>query len=233
MSTWTSALLALSGTALLSTDGGPINVGDAWCIAAATASALFILRIEKFSREHDAAELSGVSFATVATLCALWIGVDVQVGHDIVIEPPASLLDWSGTLSSLRTYIADPFTSNPWPIVYLGAFSTGICNYLQTVGQREIAAEKAAVIYSMDPVYGAAYSYLLLGELLGPQGFAGAGLIMAGLWLSATSLSPPPSSSGPVLLPAGESELESAVPSLPTSSSASASVGATLVKGTE
>lgn len=211
MSTWTSAFLALSGTALLSTDGGPINIGDVWCMAAATASALFILRIEKFSREHDAAELSGVSFATVAALCTMWIGLDAQAGRDIIIEPPISLVNWGGTLSSLRTYIADPFTSNPWPIVYLGAFSTGVCNYLQTVGQREIAAEKAAVIYSMDPVYGAVFSYLLLGEELGPQGFVGAALIMAGLWLSATSSSSTSASADPSLFTASDCESESEV----------------------
>lgn len=62
-STWGSAFLALSGTCLLSTDGGPINIGDFWCIAAAAASALFILRLEAFSRRTNAANLNGVSFA--------------------------------------------------------------------------------------------------------------------------------------------------------------------------
>ena len=134
-------------------------------MAAAFASACFILRIEKFSRENDAAELSGVSFVTVTTLCALWVGIDL-------VSPAANLardgigaifsgniniirldsLSLSLSLPSLQAYIVDPFLSNPWPVLYLGAFSTGVCNYLQTVGQRDIAAEKAAIIYSMDPV---------------------------------------------------------------------------------
>ena len=133
-------------------------------MAAAVASACFILRIEKFSRENDAAELSGVSFATVTAMCALWIGVDLaspaailaRDGMDAVasgssnniINQFVSML----SLPSLKAYIVDPFLSNPWPILYLGAFSTGVCNYLQTVGQKDIAAEKAAIIYSMDPV---------------------------------------------------------------------------------
>lgn len=75
-STWISALLALSGTALLSTDGSPLNTGDVWCIAAAVASAMFILRLEKFSRENDAKELSGVSLLVTTVICALWMGVD-------------------------------------------------------------------------------------------------------------------------------------------------------------
>lgn len=63
-STWLSALMAFSGTCLLSTDGGPINIGDAWCIAAAIASALFILRLESFASKFDAAQLNGISFLT-------------------------------------------------------------------------------------------------------------------------------------------------------------------------
>ena len=38
--------------------------------------------------------------------------------------------------------------------VLLGVIATGICNYLQTIGQRVVPAEKAAIIYSLDPVYG-------------------------------------------------------------------------------
>ena len=162
--TWMSAFLALSGTFLLSSDGGGVNAGDLWCMAAAFASACFILRIEKFSRENDAAELSGVSFVTVTILCALWIGIDMlssfasnltRDGMDVVFSGTNTNIFQFGSflsLPSFRTYIVDPFLSNPWPILYLGAFSTGVCNYLQTIGQRHIAAEKAAIIYSMDPV---------------------------------------------------------------------------------
>lgn len=71
-STWLSAALALAGTCLLSSDGGGLNTGDAWCIAAAVASALFILRLEGFAAKYDAAELNGVSFAT-GKICSLLI----------------------------------------------------------------------------------------------------------------------------------------------------------------
>ena len=45
--TWASAALAFAGTALLSYDGGPPNIGDVWCVASALASACFILRLEE------------------------------------------------------------------------------------------------------------------------------------------------------------------------------------------
>eukprot|EP01041_Mallomonas_annulata_P008014 gene8014-16412_t len=84
MSTWISAALALSGTFLLSNDGGPMNTGDMWCIVAALFSAVFILRLEKFSIQNNAAELNAASFATVAFLCAIWVLVDGVSLHGTV-----------------------------------------------------------------------------------------------------------------------------------------------------
>lgn len=54
---------------------------------------------------------------------------------------------------------------------------------MQALGQRSIPAERAAVIYAMDPVYAAGFAYLLLGETLGPVGILGASIITgAALW---------------------------------------------------
>ena len=44
--TWISAAIAVAGTGLLTYDGNPPNAGDAWSLAAALASAIFILRLE-------------------------------------------------------------------------------------------------------------------------------------------------------------------------------------------
>lgn len=62
--TWISALLALAGTALLSTDGGWPNIGDSWCVGAALASAFYILRLETHAKLNDAAGLNAVAFLT-------------------------------------------------------------------------------------------------------------------------------------------------------------------------
>lgn len=63
--TWTSAFLALAGTALLSTDGGWPNTGDLWCIGAAVASALYILRLEAHAKLNNVAGINAVAFLTV------------------------------------------------------------------------------------------------------------------------------------------------------------------------
>lgn len=68
-------------------------------------------------------------------------------------------------------------------ILYLAVVTTALTNWMQALGQRSIPAERAAVIYAMDPVYAAGFAYLLLGESLGPAGIAGAGIITGtALW---------------------------------------------------
>ncbi|CAN0552725.1 unnamed protein product, partial [Ectocarpus sp. 8 AP-2014] len=68
-------------------------------------------------------------------------------------------------------------------IAYLAVVTTALTNWMQAVGQRSVPAERAAIIYAMDPVYAAGFAYLLLGETLGPAGLVGAGIITgAALW---------------------------------------------------
>ena len=47
---------------------------------------------------------------------------------------------------------------------------TATANLLQAYGQQRVGAAEAAVIYTMDPVYGALFAWLLLGERLHTQG---------------------------------------------------------------
>ena len=68
------------------------------------------------------------------------------------------LILWLTLLNFFKLkYVWTPFASNPLPLLYLGLFTTGVCNYLQTIGQKDIPAERAAIIYSMDPVYAGKY----------------------------------------------------------------------------
>jgi drug/metabolite transporter (DMT)-like permease len=62
--------------------------------------------------------------------------------------------------------------------IYLSGVTTALANWILAKAQRDISAERALVIYAVDPVYGAAFSYLLVGETLGGvPGWIGAGLI--------------------------------------------------------
>ena len=90
-------------------------IGDVWCIFAAVASAMFILRLEKHSRENDAAELSGVSFSAVTVLCGVWVWGDYMKGSGLGDATMADSFNdnaLSGTISGTITdTIADTFTA--------------------------------------------------------------------------------------------------------------------------
>jgi len=59
---------------------------------------------------------------------------------------------------------------------------TSLTNYIQAICQSSkdggVSAERASIIYAMDPVWGALFARCVLGEALGIRGYAGAGLIV-------------------------------------------------------
>ena len=164
--TWLSAVVAFAGTGLLAM--GPdlaldLNVGDFWSIAAAAASAMFILRLERASQKAtDAAALNSACLWTVATLAAAWTFLQGR----------------STTLTIMWNDVVNIATSHPLELIYLSGITTALANWIQSKAQRDVSAERASVIYAMDPVYGAFFASWLLGESLnGIQGWVGAGLI--------------------------------------------------------
>ena len=49
---------------------------------------------------------------------------------------------------------------------------------MQVVALHDVSSTDAAIIYTMEPVLGAVFAYVLLGERWGSLGWAGAGLIV-------------------------------------------------------
>ena len=59
----------MSGTLLLTHDGGPPNPGDVFSLGAAAASALYIVRLSALSAGHEAARLSAATLALSGAAC--------------------------------------------------------------------------------------------------------------------------------------------------------------------
>jgi drug/metabolite transporter (DMT)-like permease len=81
------------------------------------------------------------------------------------------------TIPNIWDNVLHTIKSHPLALVYLSGVTTALANYIQTRAQKNVSAERASVIYAMDPVYGAMFSFWLLGERLTNVGMAGAGLI--------------------------------------------------------
>jgi len=160
--TWVSAFAAFTGTALLALDGQSLglNIGDIWSVMAAAASAMFILRLEKASFEvPESSELNATSLFVVALLSGIWL----IMGNGV---------------QQIAAEVMETAFAHPLELLYLGGVSTALANFIQAKAQKDIPAERASIIYSLDPVYGAFFSYVILGETLGgPQGYIGAVII--------------------------------------------------------
>lgn len=174
--TWASAALAFCGTALLSYDGGPPNIGDVWSIAAALASASFILRLEEAAGTAPPDEINSATICTSAFLTSAWAAGEVF------------LVDGGGG-AARAAELASALSERALPLAYLALVTTAAAQWLQALGQSRVGANDAAVIYALDPVYAAGFSFLLLGETLGPQGIAGAAVVLAAVQLSRSSSS--------------------------------------------
>ena len=228
---WTSAFVALVGTALLTLGGQdttPFNLGDILAIGSAITSALFIWRLEIASSQLQVTlssaldEEGGNDRGTRNLNSAFESSTDEKDGilkknspshrhNNTATSISASLHSTtmcSVTLGCLiwtlyiqittndSNYIAETFPvlieNHGWEILYLALIPTALSNFLQTYVQRFVSSERATIVYSMDPVYGAIASYILLGETLGSVwGYVGAALIFLA---SLTGVVFPPSS---------------------------------------
>jgi len=162
--------VAVFGTALLSWEGTSLelNVGDLWSIAAAATSAMFILRLESASAAvSDSGALNSACLWVVTMASLLWTMGQGVLDTSTLAEAIPHV--WDNVLFVMQ--------SHPFALVYLSGVTTALANYIQTRAQRNVTAERASVIYAMDPVYGAVFSYWLLGERLASTGILGAGLI--------------------------------------------------------
>ena len=61
-----------------------------------------------------------------------------------------------------------------------GLFASSLAFGVQTVAQRFTSSTHMALIFAAEPVFAALFSFLLIGEVLGPQQLLGCGLILAG-----------------------------------------------------
>ncbi len=155
---WLAAGLAVGGVGLLSYDGSPPNLGDAWTLGTALSYALYIWRLEGFAQRFPALPLTGIQMLTVTLLSLFW-------------------MLWEGPGWNAEGF---PYLS----LLYLGLVASALCIWLQALGQRQVPAPQAAVIFTLEPVYAAAFAYVLLGERLGLQGMLGAALIIAATLIS-------------------------------------------------
>lgn len=157
---WVGLGLAVPGLWLLSmTEDLTIATGDLLVLAGAVFWAVHILVIDHFVRTVDALQLSAAQFAA----CALISG-----GVALAVEDRP----FAGFGAALGA------------VLYGGLLAVGIAYTLQVVAQRHAKASHAALILSLEAVFGALGGWLLLGELMSPRMLLGCALVMTGILVS-------------------------------------------------
>ncbi|KAK3263298.1 hypothetical protein CYMTET_27888 [Cymbomonas tetramitiformis] len=176
-STWVAALLALLGVGLLETGGEPPAVGDLWMLLSAVLFGVHIFRSEAYAHlvEED----------TTLNLIALQVSVIAAISTAAAVVSHGTN---SADIDLSFHGVADVWRmvqGLPWPqLLYTGLFTSAGCLWLEVKALRDVSAADAAMVYSMEPLWGAFFAWLLLGEHLTVQGWVGAMFIMSGSLVS-------------------------------------------------
>ena len=157
-----AAGLMLAGIGLLSLEGeiGGLNVGDALTILCGALFAGHIIAVERCQRETDVYALIVLQFG-FAALYALVYALLLERGRP---------LDFNAC--------------SVGGLLYLAIFSTTIAMSLQNIGQSMAPASHSAILLSLESVFGALFSCLLLGEPMTPKILAGFAVIFAALMVN-------------------------------------------------
>jgi drug/metabolite transporter (DMT)-like permease len=152
-----SVAIATVGIALLTlTESLSIGTGDFLCILCALCCALHILITDIFTKKVD-------SFS---------LGV-LQIGFVGFYSLVASIL-----LETPRL----PSTANGWiAVLGLSILCTAIGFIAQTYAQQYTSPSRAGLIFALEAVFSAIFSYIFLSEILSSKGYLGAGLVFFSL----------------------------------------------------
>ncbi|AGB40487.1 putative permease, DMT superfamily [Halobacteroides halobius DSM 5150] len=158
--TWLGVILATLGLGLLSFEGQLLfNLGDFLVLLCACSLALHILLVDRYVQEKDAVLLAIVQIATVALLSSMWVG-------------------FKGSYQSVSSF--EVWSS----IIYMGALATAVAFLIQNKAQTFTTPTRTAIIFSLEPIFGALFAYLYLGEVISLQGYLGGSLIVLGMLLA-------------------------------------------------
>ncbi len=159
-----AAFLALAGIGVMSFDAQTLkfSLGDLWTLGCAISYAGYVLLLDRVSNRHSSLQLSAAQVLVVGILGGLW-ALPSLLEHGI----PKAL-----------------YGSSLLPVLYLGLIAAGLTTLLQTTAQKAVPVFQAAVLYSLEPVFAAVFSYWWLNEVLNLNGWIGAGLVLLAMILS-------------------------------------------------
>ncbi|WP_434751515.1 DMT family transporter [Paenibacillus amylolyticus] len=159
-----SIVVAVAGLGLLTLQHEmSLHLGDLLCILAALVYAVYIMIAGKYTPNHDPLTLGTIQLG----VAALW-----GIAATFLFETPQL-----------------PDTPESWAsILGLGVLCSGLGYILQTLAQRHASPTRTSLIFSLEPLFAAAFAFIFQGESLTLQGYCGAALMLAGVLITEIKL---------------------------------------------
>ncbi|HYP05238.1 MAG TPA: DMT family transporter [Bryobacteraceae bacterium] len=160
ISEWVGVLLATAGMGLMTLTSARLEMGlgDLLTVACAGAFAVHILLLGHYAKRMPTEWLTLLQIGA----CAIFAAISCRF-----VETP--FVRWTP-----RVWVALSVTA---------CLATALAFLLQTWGQRYTTPTRAALIFSLEPVFAWLTSYVFEHEVLTRQVLAGAGCILAGILL--------------------------------------------------
>lgn len=157
--TFFAAGMAITGIGIMCWENGSVSVGDWVLLLESFVYGVYILFVEGASRRHPILTLTAIQLGVIAILSAVWAAPEL-VGQ------------------------IEGISKNLGVIIYLGLVGIAAIACLENLGQRWVSASEAALLYTIEPIFTALFSYWFLGEKFGVRGWIGASLVVGALALS-------------------------------------------------
>ncbi|GLT73616.1 hypothetical protein SLA2020_454600, partial [Shorea laevis] len=123
------------------------------------------------TKKENFLALLGYEVCVIALFSMLWFFLRGWCGGTWKLNP--SSWTWKVFLDSVIRF--------PWiPALYTSIFSTGLCLWVEMAAMCDVSATETAIIYGLEPVWGAGFAWFLLGERWGTTGWIGAALVLGG-----------------------------------------------------
>ncbi len=164
---WAGAIVALFGLYFLTVPRSgfaALNRGDLLVLGCAVMFAFQIIFVARYSPRHSVAALSFLQVAMTAVLTALCLPVLAATRW----EPP--FVHWSPELIGA--------------ILITAVGATALCFSLQVWAQQYTSPTHTAILFSLEPVFAALTSLIVVHELLDARVLSGAILVFIGILLA-------------------------------------------------
>ena len=154
------AVLAIAGVGLLSLDKDlSLGLGDGLTLICAVGFAFQIFLTSIFVKKYRASVLNFIQMCTAGILSLIFMIAFGQVHFQVTAK------GW-------------------WSVLYLGIISTTVCYLLQTACQKYVDETKAAIILSMESVFGTLFAVMILHESITLRMILGCIIILAAVILA-------------------------------------------------